>query len=336
MQRVYSDHADAQAAWDELSALQQRYVGGLEVFAEQRPQMHEWYRASGQHGGGERYLFEENAQLSSASVNLSQVHYPTTSDSRLRVATALSSIIHPTHPMLPSFHLHASLMISDQDKKSWRLIADLNPSHPSPVDQKLIDALFFTISPKMAAHAMEGGKTYFFIPALGRCRGVSHFFLSDYHTDSVEEDLIFATRFVREIACAYTGLLLNYKQDLPQISEDEKAQQLAYHTLYFFQVMTLDRGTTAGLLVHDENDEGTLGSLPPRVDKNLLSSWVSRLKEPQDLLLKRILDSMPSQGIIKVDDILKKKLAGVIRSFYRDYPEAIELQARIPKAFQPK
>ena len=118
--------------------------------------------------------------------------------------------------------------------------------------------------------------------------------------------------------------------------EDEKAQQLAYHTLYFFQVMTLDRGTTAGLLVHDENDEGTLGSLPPRVDKNLLSSWMSRMQEPQDLLLKRIIDSMPSQGVVEVDEGLKKKLADVIRSFYKAYPEAIALQARMPAAFQPE
>ena len=42
--------------------------------------------------------------------------------------------------------------------------------------------------------------------------------------------------------CGYLGLLLNYKQDLPEVREDEKAQQLAYHTLYFFQVMTLGSG----------------------------------------------------------------------------------------------
>ena len=111
----------------------------------------------------------------------------------------------------------------------------------------------------MASQAMEG-EVPISLFCIRRCRGVSHFFLSDYHTDSVEEDLAFAAGFVREMICGYLGLVLNYKQDLPEVREDEKAQQLAYHTLYFFQVMTLDRGTTAGLLVHDENDEGTLGS----------------------------------------------------------------------------
>ena len=47
----------------------------------------------------------------------------------------------------------------------------------------------------------------------------------------------------------------------------------------------MDRGTTAGLLVHEQNDMGILGSLPPQVDKNLLSSWGSRLTTPQDVLL---------------------------------------------------
>jgi len=35
---------------------------------------------------------------------------------------------------------------------------------------------------------------------------------------------------------------------------------------------TADRGTTSGLLVHDENDVGILGSLPSHVDKKLLES----------------------------------------------------------------
>ena len=38
------------------------------------------------------------------------------------------------------------------------------------------------------------------------------------------------------------------------------------HSL-FFQVLTLDRGTTHGLLAHGDNDVGTLGSLPNFVSK---------------------------------------------------------------------
>ena len=51
------------------------------------------------------------------------------------------------------------------------------------------------------------------------------------------------------------------------VLDEATAQQLAYHTLYFFQVLTLDRGTTSGLLVHDQNDLGIMGSLPAWVDR---------------------------------------------------------------------
>ena len=70
----------------------------------------------------------------------------------------------------------------------------------------------------------------------------------------------------------------------------------------------MDRGTTAGLLVHDQNDVGILGSLPPQVDKNLLSSWGSRLNAPQDILLSRLLGVMPQMGVVPITDSLKSNL----------------------------
>ena len=50
---------------------------------------------------------------------------------------------------------------------------------------------------------------------------------------------------------------------------------------YLFQVLTLDRGTTHGLLAHSENDVGTLGSLPTVVDRQLLQSWMEKVSPPQ-------------------------------------------------------
>ena len=83
----------------------------------------------------------------------------------------------------------------------------------------------------------------------------------------------------------------------------------------------MDRGTTAGLLVHDQNDVGILGSLPPRVDKNLLSSWGSRLTAPQDVLLNRLLSVMPQMGVVLITDSLKKQFAETNRRFYREFPQ---------------
>ena len=66
-------------------------------------------------------------------------------------------------------------------------------------------------------------------------------------------------------------------------TEADYKKQLDYHTLYFFQVLTLDRGTTSGLLVHDQNDVGILASLPSHVNRNLLASWKQKMAAPHNL-----------------------------------------------------
>ena len=98
-------------------------------------------------------------------------------------------------------------------------------------------------------------------------------------------------------------------------------------------MLTLDRGTTAGLLIHDQNDVGVLGSLPPKIDKNLLASWRSRMEAPQDRLLDKLLAALPNHGVCTIDEATKKKLANAVRTHYQAHPAALDLQAsgnRIP------
>ena len=125
----------------------------------------------------------------------------------------------------------------------------------------------------------------------------------------------------------YIDLLAGVLGEISEPSDEERAVQLAYHTLYFFQVLTLDRGTTSGLLVHDQNDVGILGSLPASIDKNLLASWRSRMTPPQDKLLDRLLNALPRVGICTLDADTKEKLAEAVRAHYQMYPEALDLQA---------
>ncbi|MCL4433037.1 MAG: coproporphyrinogen III oxidase, partial [Epsilonproteobacteria bacterium] len=91
--------------------------------------------------------------------------------------------------------------------------------------------------------------------------------------------------------------------------------------------LTLDRGTTSGLLIHDQNDVGIMGSLPSHVDKRLLRSWVGRLNGVQNDLLQSIVDSLGESDIILVDETIKAVLANVVRQHYKQHPQAIALQA---------
>ncbi|MBL4623743.1 MAG: hypothetical protein JKY42_01160 [Flavobacteriales bacterium] len=112
-----------------------------------------------------------------------------------------------------------------------------------------------------------------------------------------------------------------------EISIAEKQAQLAYHTVYFYQVLTLDRGTTSGLLVHNENDVGILASLPTHIDRELLTSWIEKTPFPQSKLVSRLLNVLPSEKKCPVSDSTKRELAEQVREHYKEHPEALKLQA---------
>ncbi|MDZ7818276.1 MAG: hypothetical protein U5K55_06530 [Aliarcobacter sp.] len=95
--------------------------------------------------------------------------------------------------------------------------------------------------------------------------------------------------------------------------------------MYLFQVLTLDRGTTSGLLIHNQNDIGIMGSLPKFVNKQLLQSWLVNMETTQRELLENIIDCLKDNGI--VDIITKEKLAQVVRNHYKKYPDALKYQA---------
>jgi coproporphyrinogen III oxidase len=101
-----------------------------------------------------------------------------------------------------------------------------------------------------------------------------------------------------------------------------------YHTVYLFQVLTLDRGTTSGLLVHGDNDVGILGSLPSRVDRALLASWRDRVPEVQAPLVDALVEALEPGETSPVDVPAKRRLADAVRAHYRAHPEALQLQAR--------
>ena len=111
---------------------------------------------------------------------------------------------------------------------------------------------------------------------------------------------------------------------------DEQRAQLSYHTVYFFQVLTLDRGTTSGLLVHSQNDVGIMGSLPSHVDRALLRSWAAKVAAPQDALVHALVDVLPETDDATpcpVDDRTRQRLAQTVRAHYQAHPEALNMQA---------
>lgn len=288
----------------------------------------EWLRDQGKHGGGVRYVSTNKAMFNSASVNVSQVYYTNDVGINPASATALSTIIHPKNPFSPSVHIHISWTEMKTDKGYWRLMADLNPA----IENKTVTDVFMQhlkmAAPEHYALASTQGWCYFYIPALERHRGVVHFYLEEYNSKDELADFNLAKKFGKTIIQGYLDLLTQTLKTQLFATAKDYQKQLAYHTLYLFQVLTLDRGTTSGLLAHKQNDLGIMSSLPSDIDKHLLTTWKHKLIMPQDKLLAAIVQVLPNDVPCHIDTKIKYLLAQVIRQHYKLYPQALYMLAK--------
>ena len=333
MERTTAKSASAAKAYGLVEALQARFVRKLEAFSQimgcdRKFEPIEWFREQGEYGGGVRLVATDEQNFNRASVNVSQVHYDTNPEKRLGSASALSTIIHPKNPYAPSMHMHISWTELKDGKGYWRMMADLNPSIKIEAHKEKFAACLKGAAPEKYEEASAQGDRYFYIPALGRHRGVTHFYLEDYATGDAQADFDMAQRLGEAVIDCYTGLIQDAVNEHSDPSADAYEEQLGYHTLYLFQVLMLDRGTTSGLLVHDQNDVGILGSLPSMVSPDILKSWKGNVQTPQDQLLNGILSALPEESPCVVDESSKKALANAVRTHYKANPEALKMQAR--------
>ena len=320
--------ASSELALELVNNLQSSFVAGLENCTRKagtpvKFNFTEWQRDGGKHGGGARFFTANNAIFNRASINVSHIHYEDDPAKKLASATAISTIIHPENAHVPSVHIHISWTEMKGRGGYWRVMADLNPSITKQEDT---DAFCDTLREAVPTQFDEGvaqGEKYFYIPALDRHRGAIHFYLEQYQSGDAEKDLEMATLFGESITQRYLDLL--GKRLNSDVTESDRERQLAYHTLYLLQVLTLDRGTTSGLLVHNQNDLGIMGSLPSRVNKSLLQSWIEKVHDLQQPLLASIVATIPGSG--EVSDDVRLELAQVVRTYYREHPEALQFQA---------
>ena len=332
MERISARSARAAQGYALVSDLQQRFATKLNAIGKQfgtgKPyEPTEWFRDDGRHGGGERYMATDETLFNRASVNTSQVHYDDDASKQLGSASAISTIIHPKNPLAPSVHIHISWTEMKNGNGYWRIMADLNPAIENSADKAQFADQLKLVAPQQYAEAATQGDRYFNIPVLGRTRGVTHFYLENYTSGNFDTDLELA-RTVGEAAIdTYCDILSAAIKNRTSPTEADFKKQLDYHTLYFFQVLTLDRGTTSGLLVHNQNDVGILASLPSHINRTLLTSWKANMPKPQDELLQGMIDCLPNEAVSPIEDKIKQSLANCLRKHYQVNPEAIDMQA---------
>jgi len=222
-------------------------------------------------------------------------------------------------------HIHVSYTEPKAGAGTWRLMADLNPSLPNDAQTARFRDALAAAAPQLAEQARRDGDAYFFIPALERTRGATHFYVEGFKSGDFEADLKLARTFGAAAIDTYAQLFNEEPTALPTLNE--RLAQRAYHTAYFFQVLTLDRGTSSGLLAHDQNDVGVMGSLPAFIDPQLLASWAAKVPAPQDELVRAL---VAAAGGGHITDDVRAELARIVRAHYRAHPDAMKLQAVTP------
>ena len=280
-----------------------------------------WLRDEGAHGGGERFEATSNMVFNRASVNVSQIQYQDNPDKAFISATALSTIVHPQHPLAPSIHIHVSWSELKNGRCYWRLMADLNPAIEDSIDTQTFNDMLRQASGQYFDSGIKQGEEYFYIPTLEKHRGVSHFYLEGFTGDETTPEM-FAIDFAKQAIDCYVSILTDKLGRLAPPNDHELQQQLDYHTLYFYQVLTLDKGTTAGLLIHDQNDVGTLGSLPAYINPCLLASWAKKSSDSKSKLVDALVGILPKQKTAHINTQVKINIAKVIRQHYTNNPIA--------------
>lgn len=308
-----------------LSQAQHYFVRKLTGLCQQQQQpatftTQEWLRDEGQHGGGLRFEAPQNSLFNQASVNVSQIQYEDRPDKAFISATALSTIIHPIHPLAPSVHIHVSWTALRSGKSYWRLMADLNPAIASTDDTTRFNETLKVAGGDYFEQATIQGNQYFYIPTLQTHRGVSHFYLEGFNPTR-EDGNAFAQHFVEAVIDSYIAIFTDtLNSTVNEVTDQQLSTQRDYHTRYFYQVLTLDKGTTAGLLIHDQNDLGTLASLPRFVNRNLLKKWAEKTPAPRNKLVHALISLLPETDRCEIDAKIKANIANTIRAHYRVYP----------------
>lgn len=280
-----------------------------------------WECNKGKDCGGTRYEARDRSLLNQASVDVSEIHYEDKKDKTLESGSVCSATIHPDNPHVPSLHFSVSWEKMKEEKGCWHLVADLNPSiiNEATLDKNIFCKTVEKATGKFYKEGTINSDSYFYIPEAGRYLGVFHYYL-EYSTGNFEEEKAFILAFYESVIDCYLSIFSAKLMLQLTYTEEKKEEQLAYHTLYLFHILTRDRGTISALLEHDQNDVGVLASLPSHINRDILSLWGEKIPAPEDLLLKQILNALPKVVPTPVDEKCKRVLANTIRKHYKKYP----------------
>ena len=192
-------------------------------------------------------------------------------------ATAISTIVHPWNPNIPTTHLNLRMFVVDTSPRVWYFGGgfDLTPYLPYEED--------FLEWHKCARQACETDEQYnalkkqcdeyFYLPHRNECRGIGGLFFDDYDRGGFEESFRFVVDVGKNFLAAYSSIVQKRKDT--KWSSEEEDWMLVRRGRYAEFNLAIDRGTKYGLQ-SGRRVESVLASLPPR------AKWTYRYKIPRN------------------------------------------------------
>ena len=179
-------------------------------------------------------------------------------------ATAISMIVHPVNPHVPTTHMNLRFFIVEAAEPVWYFGGgyDLTPFYPRTED---VVHWHRTASQACGAHYADlkaQCDEYFYLPHREECRGVGGIFFDDWTEGGLEASFDFARAVGDSFLPAYMPIFDGRKSE--PYTEQQRDFQLYRRGRYAEFNLAIDRGTKYGLQ-SGRRIESVLASLPPLV-----------------------------------------------------------------------
>ena len=176
-------------------------------------------------------------------------------------AVAISMIMHPRNPFVPTFHANLRFFLIDDENWYFGGGLDLTPYYPFAEDvlhwhRVAHDAVGDEIYPRFKAWCDD----YFVLTHRGEPRGVGGLFFDDWNEGGFDESFRLVRSVGDAIMPAYLPILAQRK-DTPY-GEREREFQLYRRGRYAEFNLAIDRGTRYGIQ-SGRRIESVLASMPP-------------------------------------------------------------------------
>lgn len=218
-------------------------------------------------------------------------------------ATAISTIVHPWNPHVPTTHMNLRFFVVHDQHPVWHFGGgfDLTPHIVYPADARLWHEHARAACSNAAEYDSykRACDEYFFLPHRNEQRGIGGIFFDDLCKPNFDSCLNFSKRVGKEFIAAYVQIVARRANE--SWTPEEEEWMLVRRGRYAEFNLAVDRGTKYGLQ-SGRRVESVLASLPPRV------RWTYDFRPPRGSKMEQTLNFLyqPLDWLQVVDNSVDK------------------------------